>query len=423
MALHLEDIRRRFPFLAESLAGHPIVYLDSAATCQMPDLVLNAMDAYYKTSHGNPHRGMHALATHATDAYEGARDAVRSFLNAAHSDEIIFTKSTTESINLVARSAGSMLKKGDAVALSILEHHSNIIPWLQLKEEKKIDVRWIEMTDDGQLDMHSYEKILKDKKVKLVAVTGLSNVLGTMPDIATMTRMAHDAGALILIDAAQLIGHAPVDVRAIDCDFLAFSGHKLYGPTGIGVLYGKREILNKMPPFLGGGMMIREVTRDGFTTADLPAKFEAGTAPVAEAVGLRAAIEWLSTLNWNDRIAHEQSLLRLARVELSHIPSLRILGSDQFTVNRKQSDNSPLTTVHSIGCISFAIDGVHPHDLTDILGSHGICLRAGHHCAQPLHDALGITASARLSVALYNTETDIRALQPAIADAITMLRT
>ncbi len=400
MTLDTANIRRQFPYTADTT----LVYLDGAATSQKPQVVLDAMDTFYKTANGNPHRGMHPLAERATAAYEGARVTVRNFINARSTEEIIFTKSTTESINLVARSFGSTLQAGDAIALSIMEHHSNIVPWLQLKEDKGIEVRWIEINSDGQMDRASLEKVLSDGKVKLVAMTGLSNVLGTAPDIKKITEMAHAKNAVVLIDAAQMAAHMPIDVQNIDCDFLVCSGHKLYGPTGIGVLFGRKELLQKMPPFLGGGMMIRDVTRNHFTSTDLPAKFEAGTPPVAEAVGLAAAIEWQKQYSWNDRMAHEEHLLTLAASELSQIPGLHILGP-----------------IDRHGCISFTIDNSHPHDLTDMIGQQGICLRAGHHCAQPLHTQLGINASARLSVSIHTTEEEILAVRPAILEAIKRL--
>lgn len=404
MSFDITAIRRHFPFLNETIEGNRIVYFDSAATAQKPDVVLDAMRKHDETATANVHRGMHVLSERATDAYEQARETVRRFLNARHSDEIIFTKSTTESINLVARSVGSMLKEGDAVLLSLLEHHSNIVPWLQLKEEKGVDVRWIEIDDQGHLDLASMHKQMEDGHVKIVSITGQSNVLGVRPPLKEIIDAAHHYAATVVVDAAQLVGHSPIDVQALDCDFLAFSGHKLYGPTGIGVLYGKRDILKTMPPFLGGGMMIREVTRTHFTPDDAPAKFEAGTPPITQAVGLSAAIEWLKEFSWNDRMAQEKILLQTALAALSPIDGLRILG--------------PQNAEEISGCISFVIDGIHPHDLTDILGKQGICLRAGHHCTQPLHKRLGINASARLSLGIYNTIDEINMLPDAIRDVV-----
>ncbi len=407
MTLDTQAIRRQFPFLDEKIDGKEIIYLDSAATSQKPTIVLEAMDHFYKSANGNPHRGMHPLAERATAEYESARETVQSFLHAKYPEEIIFTKNTTEAINLVARSVGSTLAEGDTILVSVLEHHSNIVPWLQLKGEKKINVEWIEIDADGCISLQTVEQLLATHHPKLIAITGLSNVLGCAPNLSKIIVAAHKHGSLVLVDAAQLGAHAPIDVQQLDCDFLALSSHKIYGPTGIGVLYGKKKLLEAMPPFLGGGMMIREVTRDHFSSADLPAKFEAGTQPIAEAVGLAAAINWQLQYDWNDRIAHEAALLALAASELSHVPGLSILG--------------PKNIGDHHGCIGFVIDGIHPHDLTDLLGQQGICLRAGHHCAQPLHERLGINASARLSVSIHTIEEEILMVRPAILAAMKKL--
>ena len=407
MTLDTQAIRRQFPFLDEKIDGKEIIYLDGAATSQKPTIVLESMDHFYKSANGNPHRGMHPLAERATAEYESARETVQSVLHAKSSEEIIFTKNTTEAINLVARSFGSTLTEGDTILVSVLEHHSNIVPWLQLKEEKNINVEWIEIDADGCISLQTVEQLLATHHPKLIAITGLSNVLGCAPDLSKIIATAHKHGSLVLVDAAQLGAHAPIDVQQLDCDFLALSSHKIYGPTGIGVLYGKKKLLEAMPPFLGGGMMIREVTRDHFSSADLPAKFEAGTQPIAEAVGLAAAIKWQLQYDWNDRISHEAGLLVLAASELSQVPGLSILGPKNI------SDHH--------GCIGFVIDGIHPHDLTDLLGQQGICLRAGHHCAQPLHERLGINASARLSVSIHTTEEEILMVRPAILSAMKVL--
>lgn len=416
MALDVAAIRREFPILSQTINGKPLVYLDSAATAQKPRAVLERIRRFYEEENSNVHRGMHQLAERATIAYEAARETVGNFIHAARTEEIIFTKSCTEAINLVARTWGKThLQEDDVIVLSILEHHSNIVPWLQLKEECGVDVKWIDVDDSGRLDMDMLEEFLNEGNVKLVAMTAQSNVLGVRPPIHDIARAAHARGARILLDAAQYVTHQPIDIQSLDCDFLAFSGHKLYGPTGIGVLYGKKELLESMPPFLGGGMMIREVHQDRFTPADLPAKFEAGTPPIAEAVGLAAAIEWLSQFSWQDIEAHEDSLLQEAARALRPVHGLAFLG--------------PLVAPHPLpnaipisGCLSFTIDGVHPHDLTDILGREGICLRAGHHCAQPLHRRLGVSASTRVSVGIYNTVEEITALSPAISAAVKPLR-
>ncbi len=413
MSLDPVSIRDQFPLLAKQIDGNPLIYLDSAATSQKPQAVLDRMDRFYKEENANAHRGMHVLAERATVAYEDARKTVQKFVNAKHADEIVFTKNCTEAINLVAKSWGrTNMQQGDVIVLSILEHHSNIIPWLQLKEERGMELKWIDSDDEGRLNMNQLAGFLSEGNVKMVAITAQSNVLGVRPPLEKIISSAHEHGALVLIDAAQSVAHHPTDVQALDCDFLAFSGHKLYGPTGIGVLYGKRKLLESMPPFLGGGGMIQEVTMDGFTAADVPQRFEAGTQPIAEAVGLAAAIDWLGQYSWTDIEAHEQKLLRAAIDSLRTIPKLRILPS--------LSPNSEVRSPPS-GCISFVIDGVHPHDLTEILGRRGICLRAGHHCTQPLHKKLGVAASTRLSVGIYNTVEEITALPPKIAESVDRL--
>ncbi len=400
------QIRASFPSLRRSINGKALTYLDSAATTQEVVNATEAMRGFSDSARGNVHRGMHILAEESTDAYEGARETVRTFIHAAHADEIIFTKGTTESINLVARSLDGFLKEGDVIALSILEHHSNIVPWQQLSERTGATIIWIDINEDGTLNEESLQKALTAQRLKFVAITGLSNVLGIRPDLKRIVTVAHAKSAWVLIDAAQLVAHDSINVQTIDCDFLAFSGHKIYGPTGIGVLYGKRKILKQLPPFLGGGNMITEVTTEGFTATEAPARFEAGTPPIAQAIGLAAAIEWLQSIPLNDRRAHEQALLTHARTVLETISGLSILCP------------SP----DAEGVVSFVIDGIHPHDLTSILGQEGICLRAGHHCTQPLHRRLGIVASTRLSVALYNTTEEIDHLPDAITRAIQKLR-
>jgi len=406
MAFDIPHMRRQFPFFA---ANDSLIYLDSAATAQKPETVLAVMDDFYRKGNANVHRGMYELAERATALYEGAREAVRTFIRARHSDEIIFTKSTTESLNLVAKSWGKAhLRKGDVVVLSILEHHSVIVPWLQLKEETGITIEWIDCDDEGRLIMNDLKKVLAGKNVKLVAVSGQSNVLGVRPLVSEIIKLAHQSGALVCIDATQLIAHHPVDVTELDCDFLAFSGHKLYGPTGIGVLYAKREILKTMPPFLGGGSMIEEVRRDGFTPADPPHRFEAGTPPIAEAAGLTAAIDWLVQFPWKEIEEHEKKLMRAAFETLNGIEGLHILG--------------PKNPDEASACVSFVLKDTHPHDLADILGQEGFCLRAGHHCAEPLHKRFSVPASLRLSVGIYNTEEEIHRLGPALKRAISLLK-
>ncbi|MEI8229703.1 MAG: cysteine desulfurase [Candidatus Peregrinibacteria bacterium] len=415
MPLNLTEVRTQFPFLREK----GIVYLDSAASAQKPEAVITAMDVFLREDFSNVHRGMYPRSERATKAYEDARETMQHFFGAAHSDEIVFTKNATEAINLVARSWGkSTLKKNDVVVLSILEHHSNIVPWLQLKEQIGIELQWVKIDEQGQWDMDHLKSILKTHRVKLVTVTGQSNVTGVRPPLKEIIEESHNTGALVCIDAAQLAAHHPIDVVQLDCDFLAITGHKIYGPTGVGVLYGKRKLLAAMPPFLGGGMMIREVKKSGFLPADAPEKFEAGTPPIVEAVGLAAAIHWLGQYSWNDIEEHESRLLKVAHETLEDISGLHILGHIEEKTNNQQ-----LTTMNlSSGCLSFTIDGIHPHDLCDLLGEENICLRAGHHCAQPLHDHLGIAASARLSFGIYTTEEEVQMVGPAIVRAMKRLQ-
>lgn len=409
MALNLTEIHRQFPFLNAS-GGQQIAYLDNAATTQTPRAVIDTVTAYMSRAHGNVHRGQHRETEVSTDAYEAARSTVQHFLGAAHADEIIFTKNATEAINLIAHSwALDNLEPGDCIVLSMAEHHANIVPWLQIAERQPdIKIVWINLTEDGLLDPEELFGAMRTHRVKLVALTGQSNVLGTRFGINEYADFIHEQGARLLVDAAQLAAHAPINVQDLRCDFLAFSGHKIYGPTGIGALYASREALKEMTPFMGGGGMVQNVALDSFTPADAPACFEAGTPPVAEAIGLAAAIKWQSSFNWEDREAHDRMLMNAAMEELSSIEGLRILGT-----------GNPQTTY---GCVSFTINGVHPHDLTDIAGSKGIAMRAGHHCAQPLHRALNIPASSRLSTALYTTEEDIRRAAAVIREACTMLR-
>ena len=400
MTLNTSHIRQQFPILSKN----DYIYLDSAATSQKPESVIKAMNSYYENSNANVHRGMHELAEKATIAYEDSRKTIASFIHCAPY-EIIFTKGTTESINLVAKTWGrANLKKEDTVVLTVLEHHSNIVPWQQLQQEIGFTITWIDINEDGTLKINDLDVALATGNVKLVSITGQSNVLGTCPPLKDIIQKVHVAGALCCVDAAQLIAHKEIDIAKLQCDFLAFSGHKIYGPTGIGVLYAKKEHLETMPPFLGGGMMIHEVTTEGFTPAEIPAKFEAGTPPIAEAVGLKAAVDWLSEYSWDDIALHDKELCAYTVEKLSTIKGLSILGSPTECI------------------VSFSINNIHPHDLTDIIGKNGVSLRAGHHCAQPLHDRLGINASTRLSIGIYNTKEDIDRTIEEINKAILILR-
>ncbi len=402
MNLDTDVIRRQFPFLKKLREERPVAYLDNAATTQKPQAVLDRLEQFYAEHNANINRGMHPLAEEATVAYENARSIVSRFIGAASPQEIIFTRNATESINLVARSYGELLKKDDGIALSLLEHHSNIIPWMQLSKRQGTTIDWIELQEDGRPDLGSLKNILKKKKTKLVSITGLSNVLGIRTPLQDIISLAHEAGAKVLIDAAQLIAHATIDVQELDIDFLAFSGHKIYGPTGIGVLYGKQELLQSMPTFLGGGDMIASVDRDGFVPAELPRKFEAGTPSIADAIGLGSAIEWMESIGVDPMRAQTKHVLAYARKKLESVKDLKILG--------------PTSGNDLLGCVSFTVDGIHPHDCTELLGQKGICLRAGHHCTQILHKYLGVTASTRLSVAVYNTEEEIdRCIEEIIA--------
>jgi cysteine desulfurase/selenocysteine lyase len=397
-----------FPLLGRTVHGRPIVYLDSASSSQRPRAVLEAMDDYYETTHANVHRGVYSIAEEADRRYDAARVAVGRFIGAPDPEhEVIFTKNATESINLVASTWGRRhLGPGDVVVLNDMEHHANIVPWLMLVEERGIELRWIPMGDDYRLDLSQLDQILDG--AKLVACTTMSNVLGTIPPFAEIAEAAHGAGALVLADGAQSVPHLPTDVRTLGCDFLAFSAHKMVGPTGIGVLWARRELLEEMPPFLGGGTMIGDVRRDGFTTNELPWKFEAGTPPIAEAVGLGAAVAYLDAVGMETIHKHEVALTAYALDTLTERfgDDLRIYG--------------PPTTEERGGVLSMAYGDVHPHDLAQVLDQMGVCVRAGHHCAKPLMRRLGLTATARASFYLYNDESDVDTLADALAEAGTL---
>ncbi len=399
----MELTRSDFPILAQEVRpGVPLIYLDNGATSQKPLVVLQAMDHYYRTSNANVHRGVHAFSERATSAYEGARAKVRDFINAAHAQEIIFTRNTTESINLVAYAWGLWaLRPGDEIIATEMEHHANMVPWQMVAERQGAKVRYIPVTPDGLLDLDAYNKLLESGKVRLVSVGHVSNVLGTINPVAEITRRAHAAGALMMIDAAQSVPHMPLDVQALDVDFVAFSGHKMVGPTGIGVLYGKRQLLNEIPPFLTGGSMISKVTLERTTFTDLPQKFEAGTPAVAEAIGLGAAIDYLNGVGLDAIHQHETALVNYAMQQLEEVSGLKIFGpsADQRA-----------------GLVSFTVQGVHPHDIAAGLDSAGIAVRAGHHCAMPLHDKFGLPATVRASFYLYNTPGEVDQLVKALSE-------
>ena len=386
--------RADFPILSERVYDKPLVFLDSAASAQKPQGVIDAMRYCYEHEYANIHRGVYWLSQKSTQAYEDTRVKVQHFINAASEKEIIFTKGTTEAINLVASSyGGSELQAGDEIILSHLEHHANIVPWQLLRQRIGIEIKVAPIDDQGNFLLGEFEKLLSHR-TRLVAITHGSNALGTIPPVAEIIRLAHAQGALVLLDGAQAVVHGPVDVQALGVDFYAFSGHKLYGPSGIGVLYGKADLLDAMPPYQGGGDMIRRVTFEKTTFADIPGRFEAGTPHIAGAYGLSAAIDYVSNIGMDAIAAHEQELLRYATGRLQEINSLRLIGT---------ADNKA-------GIVSFELDGVHAHDIGTILDREGIAVRVGHHCAQPLMDRFNIAGTVRASFGLYNNEADIDAL-------------
>ena len=396
--------RDDFPILARTVHdGQPLIYLDSAASAQKPHQVLDAMDRFARTSYANIHRGVHTLSEEATAAYEGARKKVARFINARSVREIIWTRNTTEAINLVARSwADANLKPGDVILSTLLEHHSNIVPWQLAAARTGARVEYVPITDEGELDLEGFDRLLEQYHPRLVAMTQMSNVLGTLPPARDLIERAHAAGALVLVDSAQSVPHLPVDVRALDADFLAFSGHKMLGPSGIGVLWGRRELLEAMPPFMGGGDMIREVTLAGSTWNDLPWKFEAGTPAIVETVGLGAAVEYLSALGMERVREHEHQLVSYALERLATVPGLRIYGPP---AERRG------------GVVSFILGDIHAHDLATLLDREGIAVRAGHHCAQPLMERYGLPATTRASFYVYTTSSEIDALAEALERA------
>jgi cysteine desulfurase/selenocysteine lyase len=394
----VERIRQDFPALQQKVRGRPLVYLDNAATSQKPQVVIDAIARYYQSENSNVHRGVHFLSEMATQAYENARTRVRQFLNAAHDREIIFTRGTTESINLVANSySRSRVRAGDEILISAMEHHSNIVPWQMVCEEKGAVLRVIPMNDAGELLLDEYERLLNER-TRLVAVTYVSNALGTVNPVKAIIATAHRRGVPVLLDGAQAAPHLAVDVRDLDCDFFAFSGHKMFGPTGIGILYGKAELLEAMPPYQGGGDMISVVTFEKTLYNVLPYKFEAGTPDIAGAIGLGAAIEYLQRIGMDRIAAHEGDLLAYGTELLSAIRGLRIVG----------------TAKEKAGVLSFVLDGVHAHDIGTILDHDGIAIRAGHHCAMPVMKRFGIPATARASLAFYNTREELDRLAKGI---------
>ena len=391
-------IRKDFPILSEEIYGKPLAFLDNGASAQKPRQVIDAVRAIYETEYANVHRGAYYLSEQATASYEGARDIVQRFLNASSRQEIVFAKNVTEAINLVAYSyARRVLEPGDEIIITDMEHHSNIVPWQMIRDERGLVLKYVSCSDDGEFRIEDLARLITPK-TKLISLTHVSNVLGTVVPIREVAELAHDNGAKLMVDGAQAVMHMPVDVQDLDCDFYAFTGHKIYGPSGIGVLYGKAELLDAMPPFLGGGDMISTVTMEKSTWAALPAKFEAGTPPIAQAVGLGAALEYVSGVGLEAIAVHENDLLNYATQQLTSVEGLKIVG----------------TAPSKTSVISFTLDCAHPHDISTIIDRAGIAVRAGHHCAQPLMERMGVSATTRASFGLYNTREEADALVAAL---------
>jgi len=404
--LDIEKIRTQFPILNQQVNGKPLVYLDNAATNQKPKRVIDALTTYYERDNANIHRGIHTLAERATKAYEQTRHAMQQFIRAKHVEEIIFTRGVTESINLVASSYGrAFLKEGDEVIISGLEHHSNIVPWQMICEEKKAILKVIPVTDIGEIDLRAFHQLLS-AKTKIVAVNHASNSLGTINPIKEIIEAAHTHGAIVLIDGAQAAAHLHIDVQELDCDFYCISSHKMYGPTGTGILYGKKELLERMPPYMGGGEMIKEVTFAKTTYNDLPYKFEAGTPNIADVIALNEAIQFINELGKENIAAHENELLSYTGKKLLAIPSVKLVG----TANEKVSVQS------------FVIDGIHHFDIGQMLDTRGIAVRTGHHCTQPLMDHFGIEGTVRASFSVYNTKDEVDQLAEGIERIVKFLK-
>jgi cysteine desulfurase/selenocysteine lyase len=400
-----EAIRKDFPILQREVNGRPLIYLDNGATAQKPKSVIDTIDRYYRDQNSNIHRGVHHLSQLATQAYEDARETVRRFINADHDYEVLFTRGTTDSINLVASSWGRrFLEPGDEVVISTMEHHSNIVPWQMICDERKAILKVIPIHESGELDMAAFQSLLGDR-TRMVAIAHVSNSLGTINPVEDVIRMSHEHGALVLLDGAQCVPHMRVDVKALDVDFYAFSGHKIFGPTGVGILYGKEDLLNNMPPYQGGGDMIKKVTFEKTTYNTLPHKFEAGTPNIVGGIGLAAAIDYVSQFEPQALADHEQDLLDYATEKLQQIPGLKIIG----------------TAEHKASVISFIIEGQHPFDIGTLLDQQGIAVRTGHHCTQPLMDYYHIPGTVRASFAMYNTRADVDILVAALKRALEML--
>lgn len=403
--INVEEVRKDFPILSELVHGKPLVYLDNAATTQKPLQVIEAMDRFYREYNSNIHRGVHKLSQLSTTAYENARSVVKEFINAGSTDEVIFTKGATESINLVATTLGKSLKEGDEIIISHMEHHANIVPWQMLRDEIGIVLKIIPIDDAGDLIIEDYEKLLSPK-TKLVSIVHISNTLGTINPIKYIIEKAKEFGSLVLIDASQSIHHSHIDVLELDCDFLVFSGHKIYAPTGIGVLYGKRNILNALPPYQTGGDMIRSVSFEKTTFNDLPHKFEAGTPNISGAIGLSEALKYVSSIGLNEIIEYEAHLLDFATKLLAEMPEVRFIG----------------TSKHKAAVLSFVLQDIHPHDIGTMVDMDGVAIRTGHHCTEPIMRRYGVPATSRASFSFYNTTDEIIVLHNSLFNVIKMFK-
>ncbi|MFK8039098.1 MAG: aminotransferase class V-fold PLP-dependent enzyme [Crocinitomicaceae bacterium] len=405
MHFDVDQVRAQFPILKQKIGKYPLVYLDNGATTQKPQVVIDAITSYYSSKNANIHRGVHHLSQISTIAYEEARSTIQSAINAKHNFECIFTKGTTDGINLVAHSYGKSLTKGDEVIISALEHHSNIVPWQFLVEEKGITLKIIPMLEDGSLDFDAFKSMLSSK-TKLLSISHVSNALGTITPIKDYITEAHKVGAKVLVDAAQSLQHFKVDVQDLDCDFMVFSGHKIFGPTGVGILFGKEELLNDLPPYQGGGDMIKSVTFEKTTYNGLPHKFEAGTPNIIGGIALGTAFEWLNSIDLNAVAKHESDLLSYATEQILSIDGVKIYG----------------TSKHKSSVLSFLVDGLHPYDIGTLLNQQGVAVRTGHHCTQPIMDFFKIPGTIRASFSLYNTKADVDAFINALKKAINMLQ-
>lgn len=404
--IEVEKIRSQFPVLQQHVHGKPLIYFDNAATNQKPRRVIEALVRYYEHDNANIHRGIHTLAERATQAYESTRQALQTFINARHTEEIIFTRGVTESINLVASSYGrAFLKAEDDVIISGLEHHSNIVPWQLICEERKANLKVIPVSDTGELDMAAYRSLLSDR-TRIVAVNHASNSLGTVNPIKEIITLAHQSGAVVLIDGAQAAAHLPIDVQDLDCDFYCISSHKMFGPTGTGILYGKQEILEKMPPYMGGGEMIKEVTFRKTTYNNLPYKFEAGTPNIADVIAWKEAINFIQELGKDAIAAYENTLLRYATQKMSEIPAVRLIG----------------TATEKVSVLSFVVNGIHHFDIGQMLDARGIAVRTGHHCTQPLMEQFGLEGTVRASFSVYNTKQEIDQLKEGVERIVNFMK-